>query len=112
MRILFSSFNFVLTLIVGAIAFAATAIEFPTLMRQLIEWAQGLPPYLSQVGLSDNYLVWTDILLSGDKLVLLGFVLVTRIVFAILGMVFGPLFGFGSAHASNDSEFNQWGRGA
>jgi hypothetical protein len=111
MRILFSSFTFVFTLIVGAIAFAATAIEFPTLMRQLIEWAQQLPPYLSQVGLSDNYLVWTDILLSGDKLVLLGFVLVTRIIFAILGMVFGPLFGIGPAHAAT-SDFNKWGREA
>jgi len=109
MGILFSSFTFVLTLIVGAIAFAATAIEFPTIMRQLIEWAQQLPPYLSQVGISDNYLVWTDILLSGDKLVLLGFVLVTRIVFALIGMIFGPLFGIGPAHAGSDSAFNRWG---
>jgi hypothetical protein len=109
MGILFSSFTFVFTLIVGAIAFAATAIEFPTIMRQLIGWAQQLPPYLSQVGLSDTYLVWTDILLSGDKLVLLGFVLVTRIVFALIGMIFGPLFGIGPAQAGSDSAFNRWG---
>lgn len=110
MRILFSSFTFVLTLIVGAIAFAATAIEFPTIMRQLIEWAQHLPPYLAQLGLSDNYLVWTDILLSGDKLVLLGFVLVTRILFALLGIVFGPLFGMsGGGDQKSDSAFHRWG---
>ena len=109
MGILFSSVTFVFTLIVGALAFAATAIEFPTLMRQLIEWAQQLPPYLSQVGISDNYLVWTDILLSGDKLVLLGFVLVTRIVFALIGMIFGPLFGLGSPPAERDSAFSRWG---
>lgn len=108
MRLLFSSFSFVLTLFVGAIAFAATAIEYPTLMRQLIGWAQQLPPYLSQVGLSDTYLVWTDILLSGDKLVLLGFVIVTRIIFALLGMIFGPLFGVGQSQAG-DSAFNRWG---
>jgi hypothetical protein len=109
MRLLFSSFSFVLTLVVGAIAFAATAIEFPTIMRQLIGWAQQLPPYLSQVGLSDTYLVWTDILLSGDKLVLLGFVIVTRLVFALIGMIFGPLFGLGSAPAERDSAFSRWG---
>jgi hypothetical protein len=108
MRLLFTSFTFVLTLAVGAIAFAATAIQFPTLMRQLIGAAQQLPGYLSQVGLSDTYLVWTDILLSGDKLVLLGFVIVTRIVFALLGMIFGPLFGMGPAQGS-DSAFNRWG---
>ncbi len=109
MRILFSSLSFFVTLIVGAIAFAATAIEFPAIMRQLIGWAQQLPPYLAQVGLSDNYLVWTDILLSGDKLVLLGFVLVTRIIFALIGIVVGPLFGFGSGDQKNDSAFHRWG---
>jgi hypothetical protein len=109
MRLLFSSFTFVLTLAVGAVAFAATAIEYPTLMRQLISWAQLLPPYLSQVGLSDTYLVWTDILLSGDKLVLMGFVIVTRLVFALIGMIFGPLFGMGPAQAGGDSAFNRWG---
>jgi hypothetical protein len=109
MRILFTSFSFVFTLILGSIAFAATAIEFPSLMRELIGLAQQLPPYLSNLGLSDTYLVWTDILLSGDKLVLLGFVLATRIVLALLGIVFGPLFGFGSGRAEQDSAFHRWG---
>ena len=109
MRILFSSFTFVLTLIVGSIAFAATAIMYPGIMRELIASAQQLPPYLSKLGLSNTYLVWTDILLSGDKLVLLGFVLATRIVFALIGIVFGPLFGFGAGHAERDSAFHRWG---
>ncbi len=109
MRLIFYSFSFVLTLAVGAVAFAATAIEFPTIMRELIGAAQQLPGYLSQVGLSDRYLVWTDILLSGDKLVLLGFVIVTRIVFALLGMIFGPLIGAGPAQTRSDSAFNRWG---
>lgn len=109
MRILWSSFVFILTLIVGAIAFAATAIEFPSIMRQLIEIAQQLPPYLAQLGISDTYLVWTDIILSGDKLVLLGYVLATRIIFALLGIVFGPLFGFGGADAGRESAFHRWG---
>jgi hypothetical protein len=107
MRILFSSFMFVITLIVGAIAFAATAIELPGIMRQLIEWAQQLPPYLEQLGLSNTYLIWPDIILSGDKLVLLGFVLMTRLVFALIGTVVGPLFG--SGRAANESAFQKWG---
>lgn len=108
MRILFSSFSFLATLVIGALAFAATAIEFPTIMRQLIEAAQHLPPYLANLGLPDHYLVWTDILLSGDKLVLLGFVLVTRIIFALLGIVFGPLFGM-SGDQKSESAFHRWG---
>ncbi|MGF1619891.1 MAG: hypothetical protein ACFCUR_04685 [Rhodomicrobiaceae bacterium] len=109
MRILYTSFIFVLTLIVGAILFAATAIEFPGIMRELIGWAQQLPPYLEQIGLSNTYLVWTDIILSGDKLVLLGYILVTRLIFALIGTVVGPLFGVGSAKNRNDSAFQQWG---
>ncbi len=109
MRVLWSSFKFILTLIIGAIAFAATAIEFPGIMRQLIEWAQQLPPYLEQLGLSNTYLVWTDIILSGDKLVLLGFVLVTRLIFGLIGTVVGPLFGVGSERGGDKSAFQRWG---
>jgi formate hydrogenlyase subunit 4 len=100
---------FVFTLILGAIAFAATAIEFPGIMRQLIDWAQQLPPYLEGLGLSNNYLVWTDIILSGDKLVLLGFVLATRIVLALIGTVLGPIFGVGSKRSRDESAFEKWG---
>jgi hypothetical protein len=106
---MWSSFLFVLTLVVGAILFAATAIEFPGVMRQLIDWAQRLPPYLAQTGLSDSYLVWTDIVLSGDKLVLLGFVLATRLLFALIGTVVGPIFGIGGARERDDSAFEKWG---
>ncbi len=109
MRVMFTSFLFVLTLIVGAILFAATAIEFPGVMRQLIEWAQQLPPYLAQTGLSESYLVWTDIVLSGDKIVLLGFVLFTRILFALIGTVVGPLFGVGGRRREDESDFAKWG---
>jgi hypothetical protein len=110
MRVIWSSFLFTLTLVVGAILFAFTAIEFPSVMRQLIEWAQQLPPYLTQTGLSDSYLIWTDIILSGDKLVLLAFVLFTRLLFALIGTVVGPLFGIGGAprHA-DESAFEKWG---
>ena len=43
MRVIWSSFVFTLTLVVGAILFAFTAIQFPGVMRQLIDWAQQLP---------------------------------------------------------------------
>ncbi len=115
MRIIFTSFTFVLTLVIGAIAFAATAIEFPGIMRELIAVAQLLPAYLSSFGLSDRYMVWIEILLSGDKLVLLGFVMAARIVLAILGGVFGPLFesnpraSFVETPGGRSSPFHRWG---
>jgi hypothetical protein len=120
MRILFSSFTFLLTIVLGAIAFAFTAIEFPGIMRELIAYAQTLPAYLSSTGLSDNYMVWVEILLSGDKLVLLGFVLAARIVIAIIGSVVSPLFESNPSRTSSyirqqqqqsqGSAFTGWGK--
>jgi len=116
MRIFFSSVSFVATLIVGAFAFAFTAIQFPGIMRELIEAAQKVPGYLSGLGIPDNYMVWVDILLSGDKLVLLGFVAVTRILFAIVGGILSPLDdtprsrSSGASRQKQVSDFDQWGK--
>lgn len=102
------SFTFLLTMVLGAIAFAATAIEFPTIMSQLIEGAQQLPAYLSTLGLSPSYQVWVNILLTGDKLVLLGFVFVTRIVIAIIVTALGPIFTSKKRRADTEWDEN-WG---
>lgn len=102
------SFTFFLTIVLGAIAFAATAIEFPTLMSQLIDWAQQLPAYLSTLGLSPSYQVWINILLTGDKLVLLGFVFVTRVIIAIVVTAIGPIFMRKKRRADTEWDEN-WG---
>ena len=103
------------TIVIGAIAFAFTAIEFPTIMRDLIAYAQTLPAYLSGLGLNDRYLVWVDILLSGDKLVLLGFVLVARIILSIIGSMVAPIFESAPTRSSfaregDGSAFDGWGK--
>jgi hypothetical protein len=114
MRILFSSFSFMVTIVIGAIAFAFTAIEFPTIMRDLIAYAQTLPAYLSGLGLNDRYLVWVDILLSGDKLVLLGFILAARIVLSIIASIVAPIFESGPratyVREDDGSAFDGWGK--
>ena len=109
MRIFFLSFTFVLTLVVASLAFVATVIEFPGVMLQLTGWANQLSPFLAKLGVPNNYLVWVDILLNGQKLVLLGYILATRFIFALIGIVFGPLFGLGAPHPSRESAFNRWG---
>ncbi len=113
MRILFTSFTFVVTLVVGALAFAFTAIEFPAIMRDLIAYAQALPGYLSSLGVSDRYLVWVDILLSGDKVVLLGFIIATRILFAMISAIVGgdsPPRRVSFVSEKNGSPFKGWAR--
>jgi hypothetical protein len=115
MRILFSSFSFLATMVIGAIAFAFTALEFPGIMNDLMAYAQSLPAYLKSLGLSDSYMVWVNILITGEKLVLLGFILAARIVLSIITSIVAPIFEPAPTSASyareeDGSAFNGWGR--
>jgi hypothetical protein len=90
-----ASVKFILTILLGAFAFAATAIQQPTLMRELLSVARQIPEHFEASGLSDEYLVWVDILLGGDKLVFIGYLIVARIVVGVLAGLLGSIFGFG-----------------
>lgn len=108
MRFVFSYFSFFVTLVAGAVLFAFLAIEFPTITRQLMESAQTLPRHLSSLGLSDKYMIWIDILLTGEKLVLFGCILVMRLAVSLAGAAILPLTpGFRSGAGST---FEGWGR--
>jgi hypothetical protein len=87
-RLLFITFSFILTVIIGAVAFAFTAMTYPTTMRQLMSNAEQLRNQLGTIGINDSYMVWVDILLQGDNLVLMGFIIAARIIMALLGALF------------------------
>jgi len=105
-----ASVKFVLTIVLGAFAFAATAIQQPTLMREFLSMARHVPEYFAASGLSDEYLVWVDILLGGDKLVFIGYLVVARIVVGVLFGMLGGIFGFGVQRrpAREGSPFAGW----
>jgi len=105
-----ASVKFILTILLGAFAFAATAIQQPTLMRELLSIARQVPEHFAASGLSDEYLVWVDILLGGDKLVFIGYLVVARIVVGVLAGLFGGIFGFGMQRrtARESSPFAGW----
>ena len=104
MRVIWSSFVFILTLIVGAIAFQAVALQSPDTMRGLIEWEAQIRPYIEAQGFSSSYFSF----MAGGKVVLLGFILATRLLFALIGTIVGPLFGIGQGQA-DESAFQRWG---
>ena len=107
MRYLLSSFSFFFTLIIGALVFAALAIEFPAIMNEFVRWANLVPGYLGDLGVPDQYMVWINILITGDKLVLLGIVLVTRIVLSLVIGAFASLLGLSPVETSKSS-FENW----
>lgn len=105
-----ASIKFILTLLLGAFAFAFTAIEQPTLMRELLSIARHIPEQFSRSGISDEYLVWVDILLGGDKLVFIGYLIVAQIVVGMSASMLGGLFGFGRRRkrVHENSPFSGW----
>ncbi len=119
MKFFLSSFGFLLTLIAGVLAFAFTAIEFPATMRELLHAGEALRSQLSTLGIPDTYMVWIDILLGGDKLVLLGFIILARLIFGILVSIFSPFpsadrrmadYADSSSRSLRPSPFDRWGR--
>ncbi len=112
MRLFFSLSSFAFTMILSLFAFTYTAIHYPTLMRDLLAGAQHLRDQISLLGLSDNYMVWVDIFLQSNQIVLVGFSIFMRLILGLIGGVFGGRFSSSppsvSTPASN-SPFSRWG---
>jgi hypothetical protein len=85
MRFIFGLSTFVLTMILALIAFTYTAINYPTSMRDLLAGAQRVRDAVQLASLPDSYMVWVDIFLQPNQIVLVGFSIAMRIV---LGIVF------------------------
>lgn len=112
LRFIASILAFVLTMILALFAFTYTAINFPTTMRDLLAGAQQVRDQVQQAYLPDNYMVWVDIFLQPNQIVLVGFSIAMRIVVGILSAIFGRRKG-GRAPAAppgaSASPFSRWG---
>ena len=114
MRLFFSLSAFAFTMILALIAFTYTAIHFPTTMRDLLAGAQHVRDQISLLGLPDSYMVWVDIFLQPNQIVLVGFAIVMRFLLGLIGAIFGGgAFPAGSdspaASTSSKSPFSRWG---
>lgn len=89
MRIMLSSLYFFFTLVVGSILFVVASVQVPGVMNELFDLAAKVPTLFQTWGLSDTYVVWLKALGNGAPLVLLGFLFVTRVIFSLIGAVFG-----------------------
>ncbi len=111
MRFIFSIATFILTMILALFAFAYTLINFPTTMRDLLNWAQHIREQVQQLYLPDNYMVWVDILLQPNQIVLVGFSIAMRILLGIIGSIFSRRRASegGAATTASNSPFSRWG---
>jgi len=100
-------------MILALIAFTYTTIHFPTTMRDLLAGAQQIRNQISLLALPDSYMVWVDILLQPNQIVLVGFSIAVRFVISVIGSMFGGGFpGEPDSTAPSPggpSPFSRWG---
>ncbi len=114
MRLFFSLSAFAFTMILALIAFTYTAIHYPTTMRDCLAGAQHARDQISLLGLPDSYMVWVDIFLQPNQIVLVGYSIAVRFLLGILGSVIGGGRYSGSSNgaaspSASNSPFSRWG---
>lgn len=86
-RLLFSTGNILISLLIGAIALAFVGINFPELLDSLITAAGHVKGWLVGTSLPSKYNVWVRLLLEEKQLVFMFFTILSRIVLSLLSWV-------------------------
>lgn len=118
MKLFFSLTSFAFTMILALIAFTYTAIHFPTTMRDLLAGAKNVQAELSSLGLPDSYMVWVDIVLQPNQIVLVGYSIAMRFAISVIGSLFGVGGGggggggeaTGSSRSTSGERYRRWGK--
>jgi len=115
MRLILSLSIFTLTMILALIAFTYTAIHFPSTMRDLLSGAQHVRDQVQALYLPDNFMVWVDIFLQPNQIVLVGFSIAMRLLLAIVSAFLprdrtpAPTRGGPAPSETAGSPFSRWG---
>ena len=88
-RVLAATANIFFSLLLGAVALAFVAVQFPEIMQVLLTWASWLADQITGTRLDPKYNVWVMFLIDERQLVFLGFVIVMRILLASITNALG-----------------------
>lgn len=83
-RILLSTSNIIVSLVLGALLFGFFFLKYPDTMAALFEAASSFKTWLISRGLSTEYNNWIRVLLEERQIVFMGFTIVARILLSIL----------------------------
>ena len=82
-RLLLSTSNVFISLVLGAIAFGFVFIKYPVLMDQILNVAGGFKTWLTTRGLDPAYNNWVRVLLEERQLVFMFFTVVMRVLLSL-----------------------------
>jgi hypothetical protein len=110
MRLLFSLSTFAFTMILSLIALIYTAFHYPSTMRDMLAAGQYVRDRISALGLPDSYMVWVDIFLQPNQIVLIGFAIAMRFAMDVIRSIFNGGRLPGGQDAASSSPFSRWGK--
>lgn len=83
-RILLSTGNILVSLVLGALLFGFVFIKYPETMSAILDGAANFKGWLIGLGITTEYNNWIRVLLEERQLVFMGFTIVARIALSIL----------------------------
>jgi hypothetical protein len=93
LRVLLSTGNIFLSLVLGAILLALVAYNSPETLSVMLGWARSLKSVITSSGLEPKYNIWVELLLEERQLLFMFFTIAARLMLAIIAGVFASLFG-------------------
>ena len=93
LRLLMSTGNVFLSLVLGAIAIAMVGIHYPEMLSVMLGWARELKLFLTSRGLDPRYNIWVELLLEERQLLFMGFTIVARILLSMITGLFAMVLG-------------------
>lgn len=93
LRILLSTGNIFVSLVLGALAFGYVFLQYPDVMSSLLDTANDVKLWLTNRGIATEYNNWMRVLLDERQLVFMGFTIAVRFLLSIVFFFTGFLFG-------------------
>ena len=97
-RIINASLIFFFSFILGAVMLAVVAVQFSDTMETLLTTGGWVTDMIGDTGLDPKYNVWVKFLVSEQQIVFLGFVILARIILAMVFGAIGNLLGIGNGY--------------
>ncbi len=92
-RLLGSMINIFLSVLVGALVFALVGWKFPETMQTLLLNGGWVEDQIDTAGLPAQMNIWVIFLIQSEQIVFLGFVIISRMILAVLGSGLARTFG-------------------
>lgn len=90
-RVLFSTGNVLVSLVLGALLFGYLFLRFPETFASLLDWAGGFKAWLINRGITTEYNNWIRVLLEERQLVFMGFTIMMRLLLSLITLPIAAL---------------------